>query len=92
MTIIGEVSDLKQQRTQLNDELESRQQKLSSLTDDYNELYTEVTTLRAERDAVQQIKEHVEQQHQILTSQANDSERSKYYRNVLYIRSTIHMV
>lgn len=70
-------------KNEISAELSGTTQKLSTLANDYNELQKEVTTLRAEQEAVEELKAHVESQHQALTSGASDAEQSKCYFAVI---------
>lgn len=73
---------LQADKHQLDTELTSARDKLSELLEDYNTLQQEVSQLRGQQEAVDQLRDHVEQQHQALTEGANDAEKGGFYREM----------
>lgn len=77
-SLLGQISELKSQKTEVEGNLDAAYDKLANLVEDYNRVSEELSSLTAERDAVHELKAHVEQQHQALTDGANQSERSEF--------------
>ena len=69
---------LQADKHQLDSELVTARDKLTQLLADYDALQDEVKQLRGQQEAVEQLRDHVEQQHQALTEGASDAERGVY--------------
>ena len=69
---------LQADKHQLDSELTTARDKLTQLLADYDALQDEVKQLRGQQEAVEQLRDHVEQQHQALTEGASDAERGVY--------------
>lgn len=74
--------ELKSRKQELEADLDTAYEKMSTLVEDYNRVSEELSSLAVERDAVHELKAHVEQQHQALTDGANQSERSELQTSI----------
>ncbi|KAF6020145.1 hypothetical protein EB796_021518 [Bugula neritina] len=68
------VTELQHTESDLSQELSETKEKLESLEKQYAIIQSDLLTLQNERDAVEEMKRHVEMQYQALSNDATDSE------------------
>lgn len=72
------VTELQHTESDLSQELSETKEKLESLEKQYAIIQSDLLTLQNERDAVEEMKRHVEMQYQALSNDATDSESRKF--------------